>query len=320
MKPLRLAVALLAAALCWTSAVPAQEAPKDDALDRLLEQAGGQDPTPPSPSGEAQPVPDGPKDDAAPTAAGGPAPGPAREEVAPPAELAPKDQDLDELLEKFGQTEETPAPAERPRGLAPGEPAPPAPKPDGTQPDDLKAQDQKIDERLKELLGRKHRKPEDEEQEGGGSDPISQAVKKMREVEKRLSEPDTGEETRKKQEQIVKDLDEILEQIRSMKGQPGKPGSRIVAEMRQQGRTSKPGNEPGSNPGNNPGGGMMTGVKFPKPQKFFDPKNKDVWGHLQDDMKGELDNVSRERFLPAREDLIRRYYESVARKSRARED
>jgi len=305
MKPLRLAVALLAAALCWAPAAPAQEAPKDDALDRLLEQVGGPDTTPPGP--------DQPKDGAAPAAI--------KEEPTPPAELAPKDKDLDELLEKLGQTEETPAPDDRPKGPAAGEPAPLPPGPDGTQPDDLKAQDQKIDERLEELLGRKHRKPEDEEQEGeGGGDPLSEAIKKMREVEKRLSEPDTGEETRKKQEQIVKDLDEILEKIRSMKGQPGKPGSRPIAIVRQQVRTSKPGNQQGTNPGSNPGQGMITGTRFPKPQKFFDPKDKDVWGHLQDDMKGELDNVSRERFLPTREDLIRRYYESVARKSRAREE
>ena len=37
----------------------------------------------------------------------------------------------------------------------------------------------------------------------------------MREVEERLGKPDTGEETRKKQTEIVKNLEQLIEQMRN---------------------------------------------------------------------------------------------------------
>ena len=37
----------------------------------------------------------------------------------------------------------------------------------------------------------------------------------MRDVEQRLGQPDTGEETRKKQGEIVQDLESILKQLRN---------------------------------------------------------------------------------------------------------
>ncbi len=95
----------------------------------------------------------------------------------------------------------------------------------------MKGRDKAVDEHLEELTG-KRRKKKSEEEDGG---PLSEVVKQMREVERRLSQPDTGEETRKKQEQIVKKIETLIEQARS---------SNQSQRKQRQNRPMKPG-EPG---------------------------------------------------------------------------
>ena len=41
---------------------------------------------------------------------------------------------------------------------------------------------------------------------------------------------------------------------------------------------------------------------------------KEVWGHLPPELRQEMENVFKEDALPTKQDLIRRYYMSVARR------
>ena len=68
----------------------------------------------------------------------------------------------------------------------------------------------------------------------------------MREVETKLGEAETGEETRKTQGEIVKDLDTLIAQAKKAgQGGQGKPGRKL----RQQARpTARPDNQPGTQP------------------------------------------------------------------------
>lgn len=236
------------------------------------------------------------------------------------AKVAPKDQGLDDLLEKLGKTEDAPTP-DRPSGAGrgPRPPMPPGPKPEAGRADDLSGQAQKLDEHLEELLGRKPKKKQQEGQgEGQGQKPeddqgpLADVIKQMRDVEQRLSKPDTGKETRERQEQIVKKLDSVLEQIRKQGG-----GSGSMRRMRRMAQGHQPGQQPGQTPGAQAQG---TGPSKPeKPvSKSILANGKDEWGHLPADLRTELDNVFKEEMLPTKEDLIRRYYLSVARKSKGR--
>jgi hypothetical protein len=303
MKTLRTIAVLAAACLAWASFGLAQDAPKDDALDNLLKKLD-------APKAEGQPKTDGqPKtEDKAKTDGQG-------KPSAPSGSLAPKDQALDSLLEKLGETQETPAPKGRPGQPGPGGPMPPPPPgPGQPDPSALNGKAKDLDEHLEELTGRK-RKKKDQEQDGQGSGPLSDVIKQMRDVEQRLGKPDTGEETRQKQEQIVKKLDQIIEQIQNSPGGGG--GKSRIREVRQAG--NKPGGQQGG-PGAQGNTGAGTGPMKPaKPaSKSVLAFDKNEWGHLPPELRREVENAFKEEPLPDRIDWINRYFLSVSKKGQSR--
>ena len=316
----------LGLALARPAAGLAQEPPKDDALDRLLEQI---DEKAPAPKGEpksddgakAKPAAgdkaaDAPKkDDAA-------APKPAAEGAKPGAgEVSSKDEAIDSLLEKIGGEPDRPDAPGKPGAPGPGgDPAgePPAqpgesPKPgEGAKKpgEELKGGDQAIDEDLERQMGRVRKKKGNRDEDAGM---LADSVKQMREVERRLSQPDTGEETRQKQKQILKQLDQVLVQVRIVqsKSQGKQPG---------QGKPGDP--QPGNGPnGNEPGASPhdVTAVTKPKNPKQLDRNktNKDAWGQLPPDLQVDKANAFGERPLPGKATLVDRYFEAVAKKAAA---
>lgn len=132
-------------------------------------------------------------------------------------------------------------------------------------------------------------------------------------MEERLGKPDTGEETRKKQAEIVKKMETLIEQAKNSQGQSqSKKKSQGMAKGKPQ---------PGQNPGDQAG---TTGgnAPFTKPVKPTDRRSlaggKELWGDLPPEVRQDLDNVMKEGFLPSREDLIRRYYLSLSKKKPTR--
>jgi hypothetical protein len=332
MITLRPFAVLAVACLGWASLGLAQDAPKDDALDNLLRKledkqkadsnTAGQPTTEGKPKTEGQPTTEGkPKTEGQPATEGKPktegqpkSSTPGR----PSGSLAPKDQALDSLLEKLGETQDVPDTEGRPGqpgpgGLTPPTPGPPAPgQPD---PNALNGKAKDLDEHLEELTGR-IRKKNDQDQEGQGSGPLADVIKQMRDVEQRLGKPDTGEETRQKQEQIVRKLDQVIEQIRNS---PGRQQGRMRTEVRQAG--NRPGGQQGG-PGAQGNNGQGVG-----PQRPANPNNKstvandkDAWGHLPEELRQAMENVFKEEPLPDRRDWISRYYISVNKKAQSREE
>jgi hypothetical protein len=284
----------LALTLAWASWGRAQEPekPKDDGLDRLLEKL------------DETKTPEAGK--------------PAAKKASPDAskgsgDVTPNDKALDNLLEKLGETKETPAPDDKPKGgHGPGDkpPTQPGEKPG---PHDLTGKSKDLDQHLEELTGRKRKK---KNEEGEGSGPLSEIIKEMRDVEKRLGKPDTGDDTRKKQAEIVKNLETLIEQLRQSSGQSG---SRKRYLVMKQGR--QPGSKPGSeNPGSQAGHAPKMKTEKPTTKRSL-AGGKDEWGHLPPELRQELMNVTKEEMLPNRVELIERYFLSLTRKkSLAREE
>lgn len=260
--------------------------------------------------------------------------------------LGKDDEGLDDLLKKLGggspdkplpKGDTKPGPGgEMPKGKQAEETAPKStqPKPPGGLSQLKTRPDAELDQRLEEILGRKRKnKNQDQQKSGGhgqpgenqpeqgeeGSEPsnpkMKQLVEKMRDVEKRLSRPDTGQETRGKQKEIVDSIDQIIEQARQMAQQQ--------QQQRQRRRQQQPGQEMVQNqdPGEQPGAQQQQGVGPQTPQKPSGKSRldgKDVWGHLPPELRDVMRNVFREESLPSREELVRRYYLSVSKKSLAR--
>lgn len=321
-----LAIALIGA-LCLALAAPSPASAQDsgdDALDSLLEKLAdpapkdkGADP-PAAEEGEKQRA-DEPKGQT--ETADKDKDQPAAEEAKDPkdaAKVSDEDQAIDDLLEKLGATKDEPTPDDRPKqpgGGGEGEKPPEPPSTGGDGRDDnqqerrdsgLSDADRRLDERLEELAGRKRKRNQSESSQDEASGPMGQIIKEMRDIEKRLGEPDTGDETRDKQKRIVKQLETLIEQMRQAQSGSGQ-GSRMV---RQSGR--RPGEQQGDQPGNNPGGAPLTRPARPTDQRVA-AGDKDEWGHLPAELRREMENVFKEDSLPIYQDLIRRYYLSVSR-------
>jgi hypothetical protein len=307
---LRLALTL-ASAVAWAATGLAQDAdkPRNDALDSLLEKLEGakDKETDKDKSPAEKPAATNAETKAKPEAA------------KPSGEVETKDKALDSLLEKLGEVPDKPSPDDRPKG--PGgpsdKPTPPSPGGDGKpkpEADPLSGKAKDLDRHIEEeILGRKPKKKGQNDDEGSG--PLGKIIKEMREVEERLGKPDTGEETRKKQAEIVKNLEQIIEQLRKQSNQ-------------QQGKkqlqlTMKPGQKPGSDPGQQEGANAR-GVGASKPAKPTGKRSmagdKSEWGHLPPEIRQELENASSEDGLPSKEDLIRRYFLSLSKKTISREE
>jgi hypothetical protein len=190
-----------------------------------------------------------------------------------------------------------------------GQDQPPGPgnEPEDANADKITGQKKSLDEHLEELTGRKRKR----DQEGDPNSPLAQTIKKMDEVDKKLEEKDTSEQTRKKQQQIVEELKTMIKQAQT---------GRMRMRSRQQGKPGQPGQQQQGEQANNTGDGV--GPQMPKKYeaKSILAQNKDEWGGLPPQLRGEMENVFKEDALPQRKTLIDRYYLSISQKSLGRSE
>jgi hypothetical protein len=334
-KPIRLAcVAALALQATWFSPVlfqaQAQERgkAKDDALDSLLEDLKKDDPAAKkaakkseaakaklsSGSESKQKSKDGASSGQGAGKPGSAAPGGAKPAPKGPkaSPLAPKDQALDDLLGKLGESKDEPAREDRPQGQAPG--GGERTKGAGAGNKErvkLGGKDKEIDQELEELAGRKRKRPNGDDGERTGE--IGEMIKEMRDVEKRLGKPDSGEDTQAKQKQIVKRIETLIEQVR----QSGSSAGRLTIRRRV-----RQGNQPGQQEGDQTGA-LAQGARAMKPEKPTSQHStaggKGVWGHLPEELRQVMENTFKEEALTSKTELISRYFLSVGKDAPRRE-
>jgi hypothetical protein len=223
--------------------------------------------------------------------------------------VAPKDQELDSLLEKLGEAKDAPPPAERPGGSGGTEPPKEDARPGKPSPPKLGGKDKEIDERLEELTGRRKKRAADDEKRSG---PVGEIIKEMRDVEERLGKPDTGGDTQNRQKQIVKRIETLIELVRQSGGSAAGFRVRRVRRPAQQGQ--QPGDQTGA---------LARGAPPMKPQKppsqHSTANSKEIWGHLPAELQAVMENSFKEVELPTKADLISRYFLSVAKGRPVRE-
>jgi hypothetical protein len=324
-RPFRFAcVAALALTLPAASLARAQEPgkTKDAALDSLLDdlKKDGADDAPKakkaaqksepaqskSASGKTGPAQKSKEGPASGQNSGKPGSTPAPAKPATKAKpLASKDQALDDLLGKLGESKDEPAPEERPKDGQPGgEKSKDQPARD-KETAKLGGKDKELDARLEELAGRKRKRPgADDEQRSG---PVGEMIKEMRDVEKRLGKPDPSEDTQAKQKQIIKRIDTLIEQVR----QSGSSAGRLTLRRRQ-----RQGDQPGQQEGDQPGA-LAQGARPMKPAKptsqHSTASDKSVWGHLPPELRQTMENTFKEEALTSKTELITRYFLSVGK-------
>ena len=224
--------------------------------------------------------------------------------------VSTKDQALDELLGKLGETKDEPAPEDRPRNGGPGREPPPPSGAEKSRADKLGGKDKDLDERLEELTGRKKKRPPSDQERTGQ---VGEMIKEMRDVEQRLGKPDPSEDTQKKQKQIVKRIETMIEQAK----QSGSSGGRMVIRS-----VPRPGQQQGK-PGDQTGA-QARGAPPMKPAKptaqHSTANGKEVWGHLPDGLRQLMEATFKEIPLDSQKELIDRYFLSVSKKKLVREE
>jgi len=179
-------------------------------------------------------------------------------------------------------------------------------------------------------------------------------VQNANEAGKRLHAKDPGEDTRKLQQEILKDIDALIRKAQEPPPPDQNMGGGMSNMNNMGGGMSKQqtmGNE-GSSTGplsrrerrerarqnvSNMGGGMaqqpqpMSDPFRADPKIGMNPKDafpnridpkaatpripdvyKEVWGHLPEKMRQEMDLYFRDRFMPRYSELLRQYYSSLA--------
>ena len=182
---------------------------------------------------------------------------------------------------------------------------------------------------------------------------LERIARNVGKVEERLGKKDVGDATQQIQKDILKDIDSLIQLSQQqqqnqqqsendpsqpMSGQPmpgagqkgsgpqsgqHRPGAKRTSRRNQMVRSRRPGQgtqpqEQSAQTGDQPGGG---GPKLSKDEanKIADVF-KDVWGHLPESMRAEMDAYSREQFMFKYKPLIEQYYSAISEKSRRKGD
>jgi hypothetical protein len=169
---------------------------------------------------------------------------------------------------------------------------------------------------------------------------LNRLSRNMQQSAKRLNAKDPGEPTQQVQRTILKDLDALIEQAQrpnqppdsggSARQAPPKPGQRDQQQRNSSAAKKRPGQQhaarsgkprqgPPSSPGKPPQGG---GAANADRRRDLEPPNKladlykDIWGHLPESLRLEMDQYAREQFMAKYNELLKQYYATIAEKGR----
>lgn len=161
---------------------------------------------------------------------------------------------------------------------------------------------------------------------------LARLQRNLRSSEERLGKKDAGDATQDIQKDIVKDLDAFIERTRrqqqqqqnqqqsasssSSDNQKPRPEQSTTQNTGQKnGPVQQPSPTPQPKPGTAEMGGMAGARPRGEPNRLAD-LYKDVWGHLPEALRLEIDAYSREKFMARYRDLLEQYYTTIAEKGR----
>lgn len=159
---------------------------------------------------------------------------------------------------------------------------------------------------------------------------MQRVSKNMRAAEERLAEKDPGLQTRRLQDEILKDLDDLIKQAQQapQQQQQQQQHQQRQAQTRQAAAPQRSGHPRPTGRGQAPKQATAGGVPPVRDSGTISKDRlgkiadlyKDVWGHLPETLRMEMDQYSREQFMPKYSDLLKQYYTTIAEKGRKRDD
>src|SRR5262245_44605927 len=160
------------------------------------------------------------------------------------------------------------------------------------------------------------------------TDRLEHAIAGMWSAQKRIAGSDTGIETRRIQEGVVNDLEDLLAQLKKQQNQGNRNSSSNSNQRNQRGK-SQPGR--GNPQDADPQNSRRRDDNATDSQELSDAARakaaedarrsqmiKDVWGHLPPHLREAMRHALTETYLPKYDDLVKKYYEALAQKNRKR--
>ena len=150
-------------------------------------------------------------------------------------------------------------------------------------------------------------------------------ARRMTESERRLAKKELGDATLELQTDILKDLDLLLKQMREQQAAPSSPSANSSSNRKESSapreRSSTRSEQAGASPVPRQalGGRAKTNGATGGPANLAEVY-KDIWGHLPETLRQEMDQYAREQFMPKYSELIQRYYATISEKGHRKGD
>jgi hypothetical protein len=157
---------------------------------------------------------------------------------------------------------------------------------------------------------------EDLGQLGEEQNPLARISRQMREVEKRISNSQSGDETQKKQQAISDELAKLIEQLKKANQSSQKSGSgnspssqrSKVAQAGQKSGTQRQSDKPARESSN-----QTRHDELAKPDPaMIRERMKEAWGNLPERVREQMMQTSVDEFLPKYELLIEKYFQRLS--------
>ena len=157
---------------------------------------------------------------------------------------------------------------------------------------------------------------------GAKTNPLEAVIRRMRSAGKRIGQQEIGPETRDLQQQVVRDLQTLIDQVRNGQARQNRsPQSSSAAKPRPSAGHKRPQSAAQSAAGGGKSRNGKSRQSTNRQQATTAPDHrilerrmlvKELWGHLPPALRQRLLNIEGATPLPQYEQLVRRYFESLA--------
>jgi hypothetical protein len=222
--------------------------------------------------------------------------------------------------------------------------APAAEAPEGkvSSPEVLPAEprDKQVPEAVEDNPDRELPEQKAQREAAGAVDRLQRVIEAMRSAQRRISGDDTSSKTQALQKEAVQDLQELLKRLerqqRSRQSRPQKPsdsdspgeGQKLPPDQSEPEKSGskRDRQEPGRSPASqrNEGKSRDSEERSDAARRAAAEQTrrleliKDVWGHLPPHLREAMQSSFSEKYLPKYDELVKKYYESLAEKNRTR--
>jgi hypothetical protein len=150
---------------------------------------------------------------------------------------------------------------------------------------------------------------EDVELSGPAANPLIDLGRRMKNIERLIAQQNTSAGTQRLQQQVVLDITSLIEDIRKQQKQPAGGSKRPRS---RPGQAQQPGQQESPNPAEDSESRLGSATDSKVENRDLEDLLKEVWGHLPERVRRQMQSGTPEEVLPKYQKLIEEYYKRLA--------